>query len=68
MLNPSNNYTKIVKKDLGKILTIEINYIRAALSKGIIFPFKKTSNMRLKEKKNRLRSISNNSSYSEINN
>ena len=68
MLNPSNNYTKIVKKDIGKILTIEINYIGAALSKGIIFPFKKTSNMRLKEKKNRLRSISNNSSYSEINN
>ena len=67
MSNPSNNYSKMVKKVPGKILTIEINFIGAALSNGIIFPFKKTSNMRLKEKKNRLRSISNNSSYSEIN-
>ncbi len=65
--NPSNNYSKIIKKGPGKFLTTEINFIGAALSNGVIFPFKKTSAMRLKEKNDRLRSISNNSNYSDNN-
>ena len=65
--NPSNNYSEIIKKGPGKFLTTEINFIGAALSNGVIFPFKKTSAMRLKEKNDRLRSISNNSNYSDNN-
>ena len=65
--NPSNNYSDIIKKGPGKFLTTEINFVGAALSNGVIFPFKKTSAMRLKEKNDRLRSISNNSNYSDNN-
>ena len=65
--NPSNNYSEIIKKGPGKFLTTEINFVGAALSNGVIFPFKKTSAMRLKEKNDRLRSISNNSNYSDNN-
>ena len=65
--NPSNIFSDIIKKGPGKFLTTEINFVGAALSNGVIFPFKKTSAMRLKEKNDRLRRISNNSNYSDNN-
>ena len=67
---PKNYSSKIINGP-GNVLTTDINYIGAALTNsGVIFPFKKTSAMRQREKNDRIRSISSNmnTTYSNDNN
>ena len=68
---PKNYSSKIINGP-GNFLTTDINDIGAALTNcGVIFPFKKTSAMRQKDKNDRIRSISSNmniSTYSNDNN
>ena len=64
---PKNYSSKIINGP-GNVLTTDINYIGAALTNsGVIFPFKKTSAMREKEKNDRIRSISSNMNNTNTN-